>query len=189
MARRRAAGQTVPHLILSAADANEGDLRAVLRAAGPNGIGAHEAVLTALFSRRLNEVAQQFPADLVGTQRQQRAQMRQIEARLLTALDEHAAQHPQAPAAKGVAKNMFATAYGERGAFTNDFDRSNGHVLAYTFLSLEKQWGLTREHALEHLPEAQTNGMNMLIERMTGLIDGHCDTREVEELLQLVGCR
>ena len=183
MAQRLADGQTVPQLLLPQLAAEVGELRE----AAVNQMNVHTTVLTAAFQNRLNEVALQFPQQLCGSAEQQRAELGVIAARLTQALDEHATQHAPDPEALHKARQaadlMFQKGQGAAEAFHNEFDRSTGHVLAYTFLAIEAQVAHTPE---AHRPEATRCGMARLIGALENG-SGNCDTRLCEEVMQVIG--
>jgi hypothetical protein len=193
--QRRAAGQTVPQLILPPLPEDAGGLREAVA----NDMNVHTGVLTDAFKKQLNALAQQFPDHLIGSNDQQRQQMAEIQTRLTHALDEYALQHrPDATLlakANDVASLMFQKGQGETQAYVNEFQQveagtdgdvfkgTAGHVLAYTFLALEAQWLRTPE---PHQAEAQSNGMTALINALVSG-SGMCDTRLCEEVLQTIG--
>jgi hypothetical protein len=193
--QRRAAGQTVPQLILPPLPEDAGGLREAVA----NDMNVHTGVLTDAFKKQLNALAQQFPDHLIGSNDQQRQQMAEIQTRLTHALDEYALQHrPDATLlakANDVASLMFQKGQGETQAYVNEFQQveagtdgdvfkgTAGHVLAYTFLALEAQWLRTPE---PHQAEAQSNGMAALIDALVSG-SGMCDTRLCEEVLQTIG--
>ena len=115
------------------------------------------------------------------------AQIRAIEARLNGALTVHGGQlgldAQELWQAGGVATMMFQKSRGEQSENYNDFHHSAGHVLAYTFLGLERQWAQTPEM---HQTEARRNGMERLIQALQNG-HGNCDTRLCEEVLQTIG--
>ena len=183
LAQRLANGQTVPQLLLPPLAAEVGELRE----AAVNQMNVHTTVLTAAFQKRLNEVALQFPQQLDGSAEQQRAELGAIAARLTQALDEHATRHAPDPEALHEARQaadlMFQKGQGAAEAFHNEFDRSAGHVLAYTFLAIEAQIAHTPE---EHRAEATRSGMARLIGALENG-SGNCDTRLCEEVMQVIG--
>ncbi len=183
MEQRVLAGLTVPQLLLPAIAADVGELREAVA----NGMNVHTTFLTDAFKKRLDEVAGQFPDNLCGDTHAQRAELAAIEARLMQAMGAEtnaASPDPQVLAhAREVAALMFRKGQGEAGEYFNEFDRSAGHVLGYTFLALEAQWARTPE---AHQSEARRNGMTALITALDSG-SGMCDTRLCEEVMQTIG--
>ncbi|MES2831437.1 MAG: leucine-rich repeat domain-containing protein [Pseudomonadota bacterium] len=181
MAQRRAAGQSVPELLMPPLAGDE------LRDAAANNMNVHTGVLTDAFKKRLDEVVRQFPEQLKGSLDAQRAQLSAIEARLENALDTHAKNNLTDPKvlreARSMVSLMFQKSQGAKKAYHNDFQYSAGHVLAYTFLALEAQWERTPPM---HQDEARRNGMTALIDALESG-SGMCDTRLCEEVMQTIG--
>lgn len=182
-AQRRRDGRTVPQLLLRALQAEAGELREV----AANGMNVHTTVLTDAFKKRLNDVARQFPQQLNGSVDEQRTELSGIAARLTQALERHATHHAPSPDASctalHVANLMFEKGQGAVAAFYNEFNRSAGHVLAYTFLAIEAQVART---PVEDRAEASHNGMSALIRALENG-SGNCDTRLCEEVMQVIG--
>ncbi|MES2832571.1 MAG: leucine-rich repeat domain-containing protein [Pseudomonadota bacterium] len=180
---RRNAGFTPPQILLPplAGEANE------FRDAVANNMNVHTTVLTTAFKKRLDEVARQFPKHLTGDVAAQHAELKAIEARLTYALRAHAKHDaPNSRVlrhARKTASIMFKKGNGERPIYFNEFKYSPGHVLAYTFLSLEAQWAQTPE---SDLAQARRNGMQALVAALDSG-SGMCDTRLSEEVMQLIG--
>ncbi len=197
IARRRAAGQTVPMMILPRLAGEADQLRAVngvmrvedggLRAAAADSMNVHTGVLTDAFKARLDDVAGQFPGQLRGGMDEQRAEMTVIELRLSAAFNTFAAHHVSDPKvlrkARKTANLMFQKGQGVAREYLNDFQHSAGHVLAYTFLALEAQLARTPE---AHQSEARQNGMAALTNALASGT-GWCDTRLCEEVMQTIG--
>lgn len=183
MAQRFAAGQTVPQLLLPALPGEAGELRE----AAANDMNVHTTVLTDAFKKRLDDVARQFPGQLCGSIHAQRLEMAAIAQRLMDALNDHAGTDATdarvLAQARDVAALMFQKGQGTADAYYNEFDRSSGHVLAYTFLALEAQWARTPE---AHQAEALRRGVAMLT-RALDSGSGMCDTRLCEEVMQVIG--
>ena len=183
---RRTQGRPVPQLILPEIEDDVNPDNA-LRDAAQVDFNVHARGLTTNITRRLNVLAERFPDYLVGDTASQRTEMREIQERLQQALNDHGKEHPQRENAQRMAEQMFATGLGERNDFYNDFQgttsKSAGHVLSYVFLALEEQWKKT---PAAHLQEARTNGITQLIDRLASG-EGHCDTRLIEEVFQIVG--
>jgi len=183
MAQRRAAGQSVPQLLMPPAAADAGELRD----AAANNMGVHTPVLVNAFSRRLREVALQFSEQLEGSSYERRVKIRAIAARLDDALCTEETHHPPSTGvlrqARLTASLMFQTSHGERAAFHNDFIYSPGDVLAYAFLALEAQWEST---PAIHQEQARHNGMTALMNALERSLTW-CDTRMSEEVMQTIG--
>lgn len=183
MDRLREMDEPVPRFLLPLLAA-EREANA-LRAAADEEMNVHAQPLTGLFKRRLDELAAQFPDNLKGTIEQQRAEMKTIEQRLFDAFKRHAAHHPHPcyEDALKVAQTMFEKGYDRSKAVLNDFHYSSGHALSYVVLAMEKQWAHTPDAQRD---QARENGLTLLLR---ALVRGgtNCDTRHIEEVLQLVG--
>ena len=184
--RRIEMGQAVPELILPpiAADGDGGGGGGdALRVAAAGGMNVHQQPLTDAFKRRLDELAEQFPNHLKGSIEEQRSEIKTIEAHLFDTFKRHAAHHPRYRPARKVAQTMFKKGYGQRAAYYNDFRYSSGHVLSYVVLAMVAQWTRT---PVAQRDQARENGLNNLIDFLAAGT-GFCDTRHIEEVLQMVG--
>ncbi len=177
---RRAAGLMPPQILLPRLAAEGGEFYG-------KDANAHQSAVISAFKQRLDSVARQFPHCLTGDVATQHAELKAIEARLTHALDTHEANYAPDPKtllhAREIASTMFKKGHSEDPANYNEFKYSSGHVLAYTFLSLEAQWDQTPK---SDIAQAHRNGMQGLIAALDSG-SGGCDTRLSEEVMQLIG--
>jgi hypothetical protein len=218
MVSRRAAGKTVPMLVLpqTAAEAeaaeNQGADTTVQAIAADNG-HVHTVQALVFFKKIVGQLAAQFPDVLQGDADAQRAEMQAIQERFLNAMDTHASKASKNPLkqvfdktaqskrvekiGRQVAQEMFQIGLGHMAAYANDLQFSAGHVLSYVFIAMEKQWArLPSDTPQEkaHLQATQQKHMDSILtvlsfehkRRFSPVFGRICDTRNIEELAQLV---
>ncbi|MGZ3239709.1 MAG: leucine-rich repeat domain-containing protein [Burkholderiaceae bacterium] len=185
MANRRAAGLAVPQIIFPRVAGDVINANNALQIAAQDGLNVHSNALTDSFKLQLDDLIKQFPDNLKGTVRKQRAEIDLIEVRLIAAFNlnyqgrDNDESHEKA---LKVAKTMFEKADGSTKAYYNDFQYSSGHILSYVFLAMEAQWKNT---PAEYLNEAKHNGLKLLSDFLAAGND-FCDTRHIEEVMQMI---
>ncbi len=149
---------------------------------------AHMTVLTEYVTGILNVLIEKFPTTFVGTDEAQRNQLRAIQDQLARALTQHAKDHPEFDQGMQVASTMFKKGLGEEHEYVNDFVHTPGHVLAYVFTAMQAKWQAV-SHRSERI-KLQQQHLNAITTALTYFVrEGElvpCDTRNTEELAQLV---
>jgi hypothetical protein len=215
MVSRQAAGKTVPMLVLpmTQIERNAADTQdAVVRAIAENNGHVHTVQANQFYKKILTQLAAQFPDDLQGNADAQHAEMVGIRDRFRSAMDEHSSKASKNPLrrvldksaqsarveriGRKVSEEMFQTGLGLMNEFANDFQFSAGHVLSYVFLAMEKKWASLPSSTPEEKEQLQKTKQAHMDNILTALsFDTRlrravgrnlCDTRNIEELVQLV---
>jgi hypothetical protein len=147
------------------------------------GMNVHTQVLTDAFKKRIDGLAQQFPEYFQGNTTQKHQEMQTIECRLWGYIFEHSPRNQKTTQqAITIGCTMFKKSYNPDNQYYNDFVYTPGRVLCYVVLSIEAQWLKTPKNQLK---EAKRNALGLLIDFLNNG-QGFCDTRLIEEILQIV---
>jgi hypothetical protein len=197
IAQRRQNGLPTPQITLPLTDAARLAManpdNAVAAIVQDNG-AVHTEAAHLLFTPIITALAAQFPHALQGTPEEQRSEMQAVAQRFSGDVATHAASHPQRRQGLAVASDMFSKGLGDLSEFINDFQLSSGHVLFYTLLAMRSKLDSTqppqeRLRLHEEFTHSTLTALTYFVREGAGWGVGAnkpCDTRNVEELAQLV---